>query len=268
MAASLRFRALLTTLIAGTALFTGSFIPAAGSHGSAGHTTGATATPAPEPSPAPVARWYGSAIRLIPGQGKVVALTFNAAWNTQGLDTILKVLRQQRAPATFFLTGDFAQRHPEAVRAMSAAGHGIGNHSHSHPRFGELTPAERAGEITLAQSAIRRAGGAEPLPFFRFPYGDTTPEQIAEANALGYADIEWTTDTNGYKGTAGGMSVDKAVERALDKLVPGEIIQMHVGSSSGQLPILDAEALPRIIDAVRSRGYRVTDLRTLLTEAG
>ncbi len=210
-------------------------------------------------------RLYGSALRRMPTSRALVALTFNAAWDEDGLGTVLKVLRQHRAPATFFLTGHFAERHPAAAQAIADAGHGIGNHSHSHPPFGRLTRRERRQEITLADEAIRKATGRAPLPFFRFPYGDTTARQIAEVNALGFADIEWTTDTNGYRGTAGGMTTQKAVKRALDALKPGEIIQMHVGSLDGQGPVLDAEALPQIIDAVHARGYEITDLRTLLT---
>lgn len=217
--------------------------------------------------PAPVERLYGSAVREIPDAGKAVALTFNAAWDEEGLGTVLTVLRRLKSPATFFLTGQFAERHPAAARSIATAGHGIGNHSQSHPPFGELTSSERAQEIALADRAVRRATGIQPLPFFRFPYGDTTPAQIAEVNALGYADIEWTTDTNGYKGSAAGMTVQKTVKRALDALRPGEIVQMHVGNLDGQGPVLDAQALPQIIDAIRSRGYRITDLRTLLTPA-
>ncbi|MEV6734652.1 MULTISPECIES: polysaccharide deacetylase family protein [unclassified Streptomyces] len=129
--------------------------------------------------------------------------------------------------------------------------------------FGGLTAPERAQEVTLADRAIRPAAGPAALPFLRFPYGDTTAGQIAEVNALGFADIEWTTDTNGYRGTAGGMTTQHAVKRALDVLAPGEIVQMNVGSLDGQGPVLDAQALPQIIDAVRSQGYRITDLRTL-----
>jgi peptidoglycan/xylan/chitin deacetylase (PgdA/CDA1 family) len=222
----------------------------------------------PFPSrPAPVDHLFGGEIRRIPTSERVVALTFNAAWDQEGLDTVLTVLRQQKAPATFFLTGHFAERHPAAARAITAAGHGVANHSHSHPPFGELTRAERAREVELADRAIRTATGEPSLPFFRFPYGATTPAQIAEVNALGYADIEWTTDTTGYKGTASGMTVQKAVTRALDALTPGEIVQLHIGSLDGQGPVIDAQALPQLIDALRSRGYRITDLRTLLTPA-
>ncbi|MEU6084070.1 polysaccharide deacetylase family protein [Streptomyces sp. NPDC047108] len=208
---------------------------------------------------------FGSAIRTMPTQEKVVALTFNAAWNDEGLDAVLSVLREEKASATFFPTGDFAERLPDAVRRIAAAGHGLGNHSHTHPHFGSLTPAGRAAEVNAADDAVRVAAGTEPLPFFRFPYGDTTPTQIAEVNSLGYADIEWTTDTNGYLGPAGGMTVEKVVDRALAALTPGEIIQMHVGQGTGQGPVLDADALPEIIDAVRARGYEIVDLRTLLT---
>ncbi|GAA0691553.1 hypothetical protein GCM10010193_52560 [Kitasatospora atroaurantiaca] len=107
-----------------------------------------------------------------------------------------------------------------------------------------------------------------PLPFYRFPYGETTPQAIADVNALGFADIEFTADTNGYLGAAGGMTVDRAVERVLKALTPGAIVQMHVGAGAEGGPGLDAQALPRIIEAVQARGYRVTDLRTVVTRSG
>lgn len=224
-----------------------------------------TRTTAMGPVPAgPVDHLYGSPIRKIPTDSKLVALTFNAAWDDSGLATVLKVLRQQKAPATFFLTGHFAERHPSAARSIAAAGHGIGNHSHSHPPFGALTRAERAQEIHDADTAIRTATGAQPLPFFRFPYGYAPAARVTQVNKLGYADIEYTADTNGYIGTAGGMTVQKVVTRALDALTPGEIIQMHVGSLDGHGPVLDAQALPQIIDALHTRGYQITDLRTLV----
>ncbi len=211
---------------------------------------------------------FGSENRVIRTSEPVVAVTFNAAWNDAGLDSVLDDLARRHTPATFFLTGAFADRHPEVVRKVAAAGHGLGNHSYSHPYFDDLTAAGRRREVQAADQALRAAGavaGQSLTPFFRFPYSETSAAQIDEVNGLGFADIEFTTDTNGWKGTEGGMTVDLAVGRALDALRPGAIVQMHVGTSEGGPEVIDAQALPRILDAITARGYRVIDLRTLLT---
>ncbi|NGN63335.1 polysaccharide deacetylase family protein [Streptomyces sp. A7024] len=192
---------------------------------------------------------HGSENRLIRTDRHVVALTFNAAWTDTGLDRILAALDRRDAPATFFLTGRFAERNPRVVRKIAAAGHGLGNHSHSHPRFKEVSASERRRDA-----------------YFRFPYSQTSPAHIREVNRLGFAALESTTDTGGWKGTKDGMNVGKAVNTALDALRPNAILQMHVGTSSGNGKVIDAEALPRILDAFAARGYRVIDLRCLYEE--
>ncbi|MFE5494858.1 polysaccharide deacetylase family protein [Streptomyces virginiae] len=213
-------------------------------------------------SPHPPASLLGSEIRRLPTSRKVVALTFNAAWDEAGIDTVLAELRRRGLPATFFPTGAFADAHPGAVRAIGAA-HGLGNHSYSHPYFEDLSTAQRVQEVRRADAAIRTASGTEPLPFFRFPYSATTRDSVADVNDLGYAAIEFTADTNGYLGPQGGMSVEAVAERAIDALAPGAIIQMHVGSNGDGI-VLDAEALPLIIDAAEADGYTITDLRAFL----
>lgn len=195
----------------------------------------------------------------------MVALTFNAAWDESGIDDVLTELRRRELAATFFPTGGFAREHPAAVRAMAAA-RGLGNHSDTHPYFDDLDTEDRAREVRRADAAIRAASGAEPLPFFRFPYSATSDESVADVNDLGYAVLEFTADTNGYLGPKGGMTVDRAVRRAVDALAPGCVLQMHVGST-GDGVVLDAQALPRIIDAAQDAGYEIVDLRAFLTES-
>ncbi|MDN3296387.1 polysaccharide deacetylase family protein [Streptomyces ficellus] len=212
---------------------------------------------------------FGSENRVFHSHEPIVAVTFNAAWNDAGLDRILGELDRWHAPATFFLTGDFADRHPEVVKRIAAAGHGLGNHSYSHPYFSDLTASERKREVQAADWSLRAAGaGAALTPFFRFPYSETTPAHIREVNCLGFADIEFTTDTNGWKGTEGGMTVDRAVSRAVEALRPGAILQMHLGAPNNRTEVIDAQALPQILEAFTARGYRVIDLRTLLTSQG
>ncbi|GAA3387054.1 polysaccharide deacetylase family protein [Streptomyces roseoviridis] len=235
-----------------------------------------TVTPPPRPVSVPASdhkgqppglrALFGSENRVMRTRERVIAVTFNAAWNDAGVNSVLGELARRRTPATFFLTGDFAGRHPAVVRRIAVAGHGLGNHSFSHPRFKDLTETGRRHEVVATDRALRAAGAGRALtPFFRFPYSETSPAHIKEVNALGFAAVEFTTDTNGWKGTEGGMTVDRAVGRAVDALRPGAVLQMHVGASQGRTEVIDAQALPRILDALTARGYRVIDLRTLLT---
>ncbi len=257
-----RRAALAALACAGAAgLLPGSAAPASAS----GVAPGAGTAPG---GPRPPASLLGDEIRRLPTSRKALALTFNAAWDDSGVATVLAELRRRKLAATFFPTGGFAEAEPAAVRAMADAGHGLGNHSYSHPYFNDLSTAERTDEVRAADAAIRKASGTEPLPFFRFPYSSTSPASIADVNALGYAAIEFSTDTNGYLGPEGGMSVDRAVRRAVDAFAPGAIIQMHVGShEDGGGVVLDAEALPLIIDAARADGYEVIDLREFIEAA-
>jgi peptidoglycan/xylan/chitin deacetylase (PgdA/CDA1 family) len=205
----------------------------------------------------------GQDVTRLPTDRKVVALTFDAGANAAGLSSILRTLADQRVRATFFLTGNFAQADPGHVQAILAAGHRVGNHSMTHPYLSRLPDNEIAGELTRAEQALMRTG-ADPRPLFRFPYGDRDARTIAAVNAQGYAAVRWTVDTLGWQGTAGGGNAQRVVDRTVEALQPGEIVLMHIGSHPEDGSILDADALPGVITAVRARGYEFVTLGALL----
>ena len=67
----------------------------------------------------------------------VVYLTFDDGPSADDVtDRILAVLDRHDAKATFFVTGGRVHANPEKVIRILAAGHGLGNHTHSH---GNLT---------------------------------------------------------------------------------------------------------------------------------
>jgi peptidoglycan/xylan/chitin deacetylase (PgdA/CDA1 family) len=59
------------------------------------------------------------------------------------------------------------------------------------------------------------------------------------------------------------MTVQRVIDRVLAGLQPGEIVLMHVGSHPTDGSMLDAAALPRIVDAIRARGYTFVTLGAL-----
>lgn len=226
------------------------------------------APPAPEPpAPAPAAPFpaalAGRDLEVIPGAGAVVALTFDAGANSAGLAPILQTLAATGVRGTFFLTGNWAAANPSGVAQIVAGGHRLGNHSMTHPGFTGLPDAEIRLQLSGAEQAIR-AGGGDPRPLFRFPFGERDARTIATVNANGYLPVRWTVDTLGWKGSSGGITAQIVADRVLARLQPGEIVLMHIGSNPDDGTTLDADALPGMIARIRAAGYGFTTLDALL----
>src|ERR1051325_9661088 len=85
---------------------------------------------APDPASAPA---------LIPprvdGPAGVVALTFDAGADRGYAEDILDTLTDEQVPATFGMTGRWAESNPELVQRMAADGHMIINHTYDHRSF-------------------------------------------------------------------------------------------------------------------------------------
>lgn len=201
----------------------------------------------------------------IPTTRHVVALTFDAGGNAAGVRSILDTLARRHARATFFPTGDWVRAYPARARAITAAGAMVGNHSMTHPHFPRLSDTQIRSQLTRAAAAMYDVCGIHPAPLFRFPYGDRTTRTITVVNDAGYVAVRWTVDTLGWKGTRSGITTDSIVRRVLDNLEPGEIVLMHVGANPYDQSTLDADALPRVITALRARGYSLVTLNALLT---
>jgi peptidoglycan/xylan/chitin deacetylase (PgdA/CDA1 family) len=201
---------------------------------------------------------------VIPGASKVVALTFDAGANADGVRSILDTLNKDGVAATFFLTGDFVKGFPDAARSIAASGMRIGDHSVSHPYLTKLSTSEMIRQVLDAQSQIRTVTGANPAPWFRFPYGDRNNTTISVVNSIGFVPVGWTVDTLGWEGTSGGITVQEVIDRVLQSLRPGEIVLMHCGSNPSDGSTLDAEALPTLIADLRARGYGFVTLDAFL----
>lgn len=219
----------------------------------------------PTGPPAVPASLRGKDIEVIPTSRRIVALTFDGGANADGLASILATLDKEGVKATFFLTGEFATKYPASVKAIVARGHRLGNHTATHPHLPALpNDAAVVNQLKLAETQIRAAGGTDPRPWFRFPYGDRNSHTIAVVNGIGYVAVRWTVDTLGWKGTYGGISVQIVVDRVVNAARPGEIVLMHVGSHPKDHTTLDAQALPTVIARLRGLGYGFVTLDALL----
>ena len=227
-----------------------------------------TSKPPTTPAPPFPRSLLGQDIERIPTAQRVIALTFDAGANADAVGSILTTLAQQHITATFFLTGDFVADFPDAARRIAAAGHRIGNHSVNHPHFTSISDADIRAQLSAAAATIHGTTGANPAPLFRFPYGDRDARTIAVVNAAGYVPIRWTVDSLGWQGTMNGSRGAAFVtQRVVAAATAGEIVLMHVGSNPDDHSMLDAQALPDIIAALRAQGYGFASLDALLVPA-
>ena len=80
----------------------------------------------------------------------------------------------------------FVRDFPAAARSIAAAGFRIGDHTITHPHLTQLSDAAVRHEILGGAQRIASITGKNPLPLFRFPFGDADGRTIALADQAGY----------------------------------------------------------------------------------
>jgi peptidoglycan/xylan/chitin deacetylase (PgdA/CDA1 family) len=200
-------------------------------------------------------------VSRVPTTKKVVALTFDGGSGSEGAESVIATLTREGVPATFFLTGRFADTYPSLSLRLARLGL-VGNHTTSHPHLPQLSDADVRSQVVSAHTSILRVTGKDPHPLFRFPYGDYDTRTLRLVNGLGYVAVGWTVDTLGWKGRAAGISVAEVAARTASARTPGEIVLMHLGAAPDG-STLDADALSQVIREARSAGYGFVTLSQL-----
>lgn len=83
-----------------------------------------------------------------------------AQWDTQesrverNVDGILQLLAEMRVRGTFFVLGWIAERHPQVVKQIAAAGHELGSHGVSHRFVQDLGPQGFREEARQSKALI------------------------------------------------------------------------------------------------------------------
>ena len=84
-----------------------------------------------------------------------------------GLPALLDLLAAVEVPATFFTTGDVAERYPRAIERLVAEGHELACHGMTHTAFTSLPRSAAEQEVEQSAAILRRFA---PVTSFRAPY--------------------------------------------------------------------------------------------------
>jgi peptidoglycan-N-acetylglucosamine deacetylase len=202
---------------------------------------------------------FGPSVQRGPTHRKVIALTFDDG-PSESTPQVLELLAQYQIPATFFQIGANVERLPEIARAVHAAGHEIGNHSHTHPLFCFHSAEFIYQEFARAQRAIERATGFSPV-WLRAPFGVRWFGFREAQRRLGLRGVMWTAIGYDWK-----LKADTIVGRMLPQVTNGAILCLHDGREVQARPDIreTLAAIGRLIPRLQDQGYKFDTVSRLL----
>ncbi|RSS80062.1 polysaccharide deacetylase family protein [Streptomyces sp. WAC06614] len=190
--------------------------------------------------------------RLAQGTGRDIAITIDDGPDPVWTPQVLRVLRQNHVKATFCLVGTRAQEHPELVRAISADGHQLCDHSVDHDVTMDHKPvAYQRQQILDGKTMIEKAVPGVAVTYYRAPGGAFTPESRAIAAANGMRPLGWSVDPKDWSRPGLAAIVD-AVE---NKLPERPTVLFHDGGGDRSQTVA---ALQQYLPWLRSQGYSFT----------
>jgi peptidoglycan/xylan/chitin deacetylase (PgdA/CDA1 family) len=221
---------------------------------------------------------HGSRIRR-----RELALVFNAIDSVKGLTEILNTLSEYDIRATFFINGDFIERHPGAVREIVDSGHEVGNLFFTYFDFAggrfQITPDFIQQGLARNEDLFFEATGRELSLLWHAPYYFVSPTIISASQKMNYSYIgrdvdsmDWVAlrDHTGisrlYKSTA------RIIEDVMREKKPGSIVSMTVGRPGDDRPDGGRNdylfhRLDVLLNGLIERGYEVVPVSTLMDNA-
>ncbi len=196
-----------------------------------------------------------------------VALTFDDGPDGRWTPKILNILRDKKAPATFFVIGQNMQALPGLVAREVHEGHLVGNHTWTHPNISATSAAQTRLEINTTQRLFQVTTGRS-MRFFRPPYfGDAEPstpvevEPLKLAQSLGYLIAGLRVDPDDWMKPDPQAIIDKTLARLADTSEhAGQVVLLHDAGGDRSHTVA---ALPGLIDALRARGYKLVTMNEL-----
>jgi len=156
-----------------------------------------------------------------------------------GIEYLRERLAAQDARATCFVVSSVADRYPEPIRDLAAAGFEIGSHTHTHRLLSALDRDERREELTRSKAILERVTERQ-VSGFRAPAFDFEPGHFADLDAAGYAYDSSVVASRWIPGWYGGEHdlQEPAPTSAVDPEGPDTITELPTSVMPGlRLPL-------------------------------
>jgi len=187
---------------------------------------------------------------LLQGRGLRVALTFDDGPNSATADIVAALGKRK---CTFFMVGGTGDQWNERMCLVANAGHELGMHSATHPRFAEMDFSEVQADILANRDALSQIVKTPIL--LRPPYGFIQEELMDWCISQNILIVDWSLDSLDWH-----LQDEAAIrQNVVDSLHPGAIILMHSKAQTAKL-------LPELIRQIEAAGYDIVTVGELAAE--
>lgn len=197
---------------------------------------------------------------------KTIVLTFDDGPDETYTPQVLKILKAENVPATFFVIGENAENNIPLLRQLYDDGYEIGNHTFSHPNIAEVSPARARLELNTTRRLIECVTGHSTI-LFRPPYNaDSEPQNLQEIEPImlakqeNYLTVGESIDPQDWRA---GISADEIFNQIVKEQALGSVILLHDGGGNRAATV---DALPRIIHYFKEKGYRFITVAELMNK--
>lgn len=190
------------------------------------------------------------------GKTGAAYITFDDGPDSKNTDNILQVLAGYNVRATFFMVGEYMEKHPRVVEAVIEAGHTIGYHSFHHKSLRKTGLKELREDMKQARKLSERFGYS--LKLYRPPFGELTVAAAITLLVHGWKIVMWSRDSRDSFDSFDQVVANLDPENIAD----GDIILMHDDFPSA------AELLETVIGRMRSGRLRLEPLQSKQPERG
>lgn len=188
-----------------------------------------------------------------------VALTFHGAGDPMIAANLLNILSTSGTHVTVFAVGTFLKSNPEFAKKILDGGHDLGNHTMTHTQMKTISAKRVDSEISECAALLKKLTGNHGA-FFR-PSGTqySTPLIRKTAQKYGYKNcISYDVDSLDYQ-DPGKAAVISNINKGIKG---GSIISLHFGHQN------TIDALPTVIDNIKTKGFEPVTLSELIGNVG
>ncbi|MDQ0200627.1 delta-lactam-biosynthetic de-N-acetylase [Neobacillus ginsengisoli] len=186
-------------------------------------------------------------------KAKTLYLTFDNGYENGYTSKILDVLKKEKVPATFFVTGHYLLSAPELAKRMVEEGHIIGNHSWHHPDMTAISDARIQEELEKVRVKTKELTGQKEMKYLRPPRGVFSERTLKIAKEAGYTHVFWSLAFVDWKVNQ-QRGAQFAYESIMKQIHPGAVMLLHTISKD------NADALDKVIRDLKKKGYNFKSL--------